>query len=389
MFDRRLFLKTTGAGMMTALAAGRAAAASPRTDSRLVMILLRGGLDGLHALPPYADSEYQKMRPTLALSMADKVVDLDGYFGLHPALEALKPLYSAGELLFMPAVAARYRDQSHSEAQNMLENGSGKPFGAEDGWLNRAILGLNPGERELGLSLGPTVPLILQGEAPIQSWGDDERAALDRDFLFQVGQMYRSDPLFMDALQLGAPGSGLLTGPQASPGTEDFIGSAKVAAQNLSRSDGARIAVMELQGWDTHFDQARRLEPLLAQLAQGITTLKDELGPRVWRRTAVVVVSEFGRSPAENDSQGTDHGDGGLAIMAGGAVRGGRIVGHWPGLTQTTLLNETRSRSQNAYESMFKAVLIDHLDLDRHFVEDKVFPNSGGVLPHKGLLHFS
>ncbi len=389
MFDRRFFLKGSGAGMMTAIAAGRGATAAPRIESRLIIILLRGGLDGLHALPPYADSEYRRLRPTLALTMADKVVDLDGYFGMHPALKPLRPLYSEGELLFMPAAARHYRDQSHSEAQNMLENGSGKPYGARDGWLNRAILGLQPGQRKLALSLGPSIPLILQGEAPVQSWDESEPAALDEDFLFQIGQMYRSDPLFLDALQTGAPDAAALIDPKTRPDTENFTDAATVTAEQLSRNDGPRIAVMEMQGWDTHFDQARRLNLLLGQLAEGIITLKQGLGQRIWRRTAVVVVSEFGRTAEENDRQGTDHGSGGLAIMAGGAVRGGRIVGHWPGLNETSLLDERAARSQNAYESMFKAVLIDHLDLERHFVEDKVFPNSSGVLPHKGLLHFS
>ena len=153
MFDRRSFLQSTGAGMAAALAGPGAAFAAPLPQSRLVMILLRGGLDGLHALPPYADDDYHRLRPSLGLTPTHKIADLDGYFGLHPSLAPLLELYNDGELLMMPAAAsAQYQSRSHFEAQNVLENGSGKPYGARDGWLNRAIQGLETGERMLGLA---------------------------------------------------------------------------------------------------------------------------------------------------------------------------------------------------------------------------------------------
>ncbi|MDX1781581.1 MAG: DUF1501 domain-containing protein [Thalassovita sp.] len=393
MFDRRSFLQRSSAGLLTALAGSNAVFADVETDNRLVFILLRGGLDGLHALPPYADRNYQRLRPTLALSMADKVVDIDGYFGLHPALAPLKPLYTAGELLFVPAAATRYRSRLHFEGQNLLENGSGTPYGARDGWLNRAIQGFGGEDRRFGLALGPTVPLILKGDAEIQTWDMMEPTPPGADFLYRLGQMYQSDPLFRDALQETQgefkPSPDRLELPNSPTQSENFDLAAQATAELLARHDGPRIAVMELQGWDTHYDQARRLHTPLAQLAQGILTLKDGLGQRVWRKTTVVVVSEFGRTVAENETQGTDHGTGGLLIMAGGAVRGGRIVGKWPGLGEQDLFEGRSLTPENDCESMFKSVLIYHLDLDRHFVENKVFPNSSGMLPHRGLLHSS
>ena len=152
--NRRAFLQAGAAGLLGTLAASRLAFASAPTDNRFVFVFLRGGLDGLHALPPYADADYRRLRPGLALQ-ADQVLSLDGYFGMHPSFAPLRPMWEAGSLAFVPAAATGYRERSHFDGQNMLENGSGHPFGARDGWLNRAILGLNAGDRRLGLALGP------------------------------------------------------------------------------------------------------------------------------------------------------------------------------------------------------------------------------------------
>ncbi len=166
----------------------------------------------------------------------------------------------------------------------------------------------------------------------------------------------------------------------------NFGMSTRAAADLLARADGPRIAAMELQGWDTHFGQEGRLTNLLGQVAEGILELKAGLGD-VWAKTTVMVVSEFGRTAAQNASRGTDHGTGGLAILAGGAVRGGRIAGDWPGLTDRALFEERDVRAVNDYESLFKAVLIAHMGLDQAFVEDRVFPASRRTRPMDGLLH--
>ena len=386
MLARRSFL--TGAAALAALASARAAFAAAPTDRRFVLVLLRGGLDGLHALPPHGDRDYRRLRPTLALS-PDPVLDLDGYFGLHPALGDLMPLYRAGELLLVPAAATRYRDRSHFDGQNMLENGSGKPYGAQDGWLNRAIIGLNGGDRRLGLALGPSVPLILQGPARVRSWSDSGLPAADEDFLARVTVAYQNDPLFAAALRDArggvkpAVGMGDMAG---EPGREQvYVKAARAAADLLARPDGPRVAVLESQGWDTHFAQERRLTELLGDLSRGLLELKRGLG-EAWRETVVMVVSEFGRTAAENGSRGTDHGTGGLALLAGGAVAGGRIVGDWPGLSDRALYEGRDVLAANAYERLFKAVLIGHLGLDLGFVEDRVFPASRAQSPMDGLF---
>lgn len=390
--DRRTFFGMSSAALMSALLRSGTAFAAAPGDARLVMIVLRGGLDALHALPPYADPDYHRLRPRLGLggSRLDVTpVDLDGYFGLHPGLSTLLPLYQAREVLFLPAAATAYRDRSHFDGQNMLENGSGAPFGARDGWLNRALLGLNDFDRRLGLALGPAVPLILRGDAPVQAWSESRLPEVDTDFLVRLQRVYARDPLFFDALH---DAQGALKPDFDRALLEETRGRAKdtrlaalAAGDLLGRAEGPRIAVIEIGGWDTHFAQERRLSELLAQVSDAILTVKSELGP-VWANTVVSVVSEFGRTAAENASAGTDHGTGGIALLAGGAVRGGQIAGTWPGLSARALYQNRDLRAVNAYEAMFKALLIGHLGLSEGFVEDNVFPNAQAFAPMSGVL---
>ena len=387
--DRRSLLKGTGAGVLASLVSTRAAFAAAPTDNRLVLVFLRGGLDGLHALAPFDDRDYRRLRPTLALGIGrhdNAPIPLGGTFGLHPSLAPLKALYDGGELLFVPAASTRYRERSHFDGQNMLENGSGRPYGAEDGWLNRAILGLNAGDRRLGLALGPAVPLILQGPARVRTWANSSLPQVDKDFLLRLASVYAQDPLFAEALHdaSGALRPDVDTSMVDQPlPRKDFLLSARAAADLLARDEGPRIAAMELPGWDTHFNQEQRLAGLLGTVAQGLLDLKAGLGD-AWARTTVMVVSEFGRTAAENGSRGTDHGTGGLAILAGGAVRGGRIAGDWPGLAR--LYEDRDVAPVNDYEAIFKALLIGHLGLNQALVEDHVFPGNARTAPMDGLL---
>ncbi|WP_323037144.1 DUF1501 domain-containing protein [Pararhodobacter sp.] len=386
MLHRRAFLQGACAGLLATSGATRMAFATTPGDKRFVFIFLRGGLDGLHALAPFGDPRYGQLRPRLALG-ASEVISLDGYFGLNEALAGLLPLYQAGELSFVPAASTRYRNRSHFDGQNVLENGSGRPFGARDGWLSRAIIGLNGGDRRLGLALGPTVPLILQGEAEIQTYANSPLPEVDDDFLARLGALYRTDALFArafnDAQDVPDPEmTGMTNQPLAN---QDFAVSARVAAEFLTRPTGPRIAAMEMLGWDTHAGQRGRLNRLLGGLTQGILDLRSGLG-RDWANTVVVVASEFGRTAGENGNQGTDHGTGGLAMIAGGAVTGGRIAGDWPGLSASALFEGRDVAARNDCESLFKAVLIDHLGLDAGYVEQVVFPDSLASEPMSGLI---
>lgn len=386
--DRRLFLKFSGIAGLSAAGPRLAFAAAPG-ENRVVFVILRGGLDGLHAVPPYGDREYRRLRPTLAVpgpGRAGGALDLDGSFGLHPALAPLHGLYAAGDLLVVPAATTRYRERSHFDGQNMLENGSGAPFGARDGWLNRAIAELNAGDRRLGLALGPAIPLLLQGDAPVATWADSPLPRADEDFLDRLAFAYRDHPLFVRALA-DARDSMAMAPPEKLDRSRGkaFETAAKAAARLLSQDEGPRIAVMESGGWDTHFGQERRLAQLFGQLSDGVVALRDGLGAH-WRDTVVVVVSEFGRTAAENGSRGTDHGVGGVAFLAGGAVRGGRVAGRWPGLAASALYEGRDLRPTTDYESLFKAVLIARLGMSPAVVEDRIFPGSFASAPAQGLF---
>jgi uncharacterized protein (DUF1501 family) len=384
--DRRRFL-ALGTASAAALALGRVAFATTPGEARFVFLFLRGGLDGLHALAPHADADYLALRPRLALRDAG-VIDLDGYFGLNAAMAGLMPLWRAGDLAFVPASATGYRDRSHFDGQNMLENGSGQPFGARDGWLNRAIAGLNGGDRRLGLSLGTTVPLILQGAAPVQAWTNEDIPDPSEDFLQRIGRLYADDPLFAaayrDARASVQPDMDMAA-MQGGGNGGAFVLAARAAADLLSQAEGPRIAVMDLGGWDTHVGQPGRLGRQLEVLTRGLLALREGLGD-AWARTVVMVGSEFGRTAGENGSNGTDHGTGGLAMLAGGAVVGGRIHGDWPGLGPRDLFEGRDVHALNPYEGLFKAVLTNHLGLDRSYLERVVFPGTDRIDPATGLV---
>ena len=389
--DRRNFLLLSSASALASFSGSSLALSSANTEKRLVLIILRGGLDSLHALPPYADRDYKSLRPNLALGVTSdehSVIDLDGYFGLHPALKHLKDLYASKELLIFPASASRYRRRSHFDAQNFLENGSGKPFGSKDGWLNRSIMGLNYEDRRAGLALGPTVPLIIQGQGSVQTWSQSSLPLADEDFLTRLERIYGNDPLFAKAYANARGGrrpEGTMEQGRKRKRRHKFPDLAKIAGGFLKEPSGPRIAVMEMQGWDTHFGQSWRLTKLFREYSEGLDQLKKTLG-NAWSDTAVLTVSEFGRTVAENGSRGTDHGTGGLAFMAGGSLNGGKLIGAWPGLNSKALYEGRDLTPSNTYEGLFKAALISHLGLKQSFVEDKVFPNSAAIRPMEQLF---
>lgn len=392
MLNRRHLIQALGgSAALSSLGALKVAHASLMGESRFVLVILRGAMDGLHALVPYGDPNYAKLRRSIAVprpGARDGAIDLDGHFGLHPALAPLYDLYRKKELLPVPAVSTRYRDRSHFDAQNVLENGTGKPYGAHDGWLNRAISQMQ-GNRRLGLSIGPTVPLVLQGKTGVQAWSESSLPSVSEDFLGRLEMMYSMDPLFAKALEQGRMAGDVdadlsATGAKSKQAAQ-FITASKAAADLLSQPSGPRIAVVESHGWDTHYSQMFRMDALLDGLAKGIMSFHDALGYR-WKDTTIMVVSEFGRTAAQNGSQGTDHGTGGLALLAGGTVNGGRIGGDWPGLAPNQLLQGRDVRPTTDYDSIFKAVLQGPLGMSSTQVEREVFPDSGSLKPAQGLF---
>ena len=377
----------------------RLSLAAAATDRRLVVVILRGALDGLAAVPPHGDRDYRTARGGLALAApggAGGIVDLDGFYGLNPALAPLHDLYARRELLVVHAVATPYRDRSHFDGQDLLENGTTTPHEASSGWLNRAI-GLMPGaDRTTGLAVAQTVPLLLRGPMAVASWAPSRLPALDEGFLDKVAELYRGDPLFAQALAESERSHGLAQqtlGDDAMPtmggDRAQLIKTiAGDAGKLLAADEGPRVAVLEAYGWDTHAGQGTdkgRLATALGGLADSLVALAAGLGP-AWSKTVVLTITEFGRTVAMNGTGGSDHGTASVALLLGGAVAGGRVVGTWPGLAADRLYQGRDLAPTTDLRAVAKAVLVGHLGLKPAEVERVVFPDSAGVAGSPQLL---
>jgi uncharacterized protein (DUF1501 family) len=400
---RRRFL--LGAGALAATATiPNALFAYSGGSSRLVVVILRGALDGLAAVPPYGDPDYASLHRELAIGAPgapDGALALNNTFGLHPALSFLHERFAAGELVVFDAVASPYRDRSHFDGQNVLENGLAKPIGSADGWLNRALAALPRGSGRFGRSavaISQNVPLILRGEASVISKSPQATPDVDEDLLARLADLYSQDDWFSarlsEAMQTekmvdGAADAGVMSKVAAQAGYPDRVGAVARMASELMRSDGGpEIAVIEASGWDTHANQGGAkglLATRLAGLDKGLKSLAEGLGP-LWPQTAVLVVTEFGRTAAMNGTRGTDHGTGGCAFLVGGAVRGGQVIADWPGLAPKALLDNRDLRPTLDLRSVFKAVLDEHMHVDANTLAKRVFPDSSGARPLQGLI---
>ena len=376
---RRHFLGSMGAAASLVLWPSLSGQATPASvaGTRLLVVLLRGALDGLHAMPPLHDPHYTRLRGALAVQEARP---LEGGFGLHPALGTFARLSAQGQLLPVLAVAPPYRQRSHFDAQDCLENGTARPHGASTGWLNRCGLALGAGE---ALAMAAVTPLIVRGPGAVRGWSPPLPQEVDPLLLQRLQPLYAADPVlsgdFDRALEDGrVDADARMRGGRLARAME-------VAAGFMAAADGPRLGFVEDSGWDTHSQQAPVLARKLAELDAGLRAFRDGSGAG-WSRTVVAVVTEFGRTAAANGTAGTDHGTGGLAFLAGGAVRGGRVAGDWPGLAPADL-NEGRDlRATSDLRALFKGVLGPHLGLAESVLETQVFPDSRKVRALDGLL---
>jgi len=408
MNRRRLI--ALGARLTLASQLPRVAFADYAGDARLVVAILRGGLDGLAAVPPYGEPRYTNLRRELAISPpdgSDGARKLDGLFALHPALETLHGLYLSRELTVVPAVATPYRERSHFDGQEILENGGTRADGTRDGWLNRS-LGTLPGAADRpAIALVQNVPLLLRGDASVTTWVPSPLPEADSDLLDRIADLYAYDSLLSGRLHEALTARALLDGvtsevplelPSDTPAgaggerrsrnRDQGLRLAAAAGRFLGSEDGPRIAVLESRGWDTHANQGAdqgALANRLARLDASIAVLRESLGD-VWSRTAVLVVTEFGRTAAENGTRGTDHGTGGCAFLAGGAVRGGRVIGDWPGLAERDLLDGRDLRPMVDLRGVLKGVLRDHLGVEDAQLHTRIFPASTSVPAIDGLI---
>lgn len=395
---RVLGLLAAGAGAFALPGLPGAVFAAAPGERRFIVVLLRGALDGLAAMPPLGDPNYHEKRGALALKPpgeAGGCLPLDGMFALHPALAPIHPYWQKRELLVIHAAGNGYRTRSHFDAQDLMESGLAAKAHISDGWLNRAIALMHAGDHRLGLAVGGAVPLILRGAVPVASW---EPAGGLRDaspdFLSALTPLYAKDALLGPALADGLKAqnfSQAVLGSDMAPGArgfgpKSFAPLAEAAARLVAAPDGPRIAVLEMGGWDTHVNEGAesgRLAQNLEGLAAGLDALAKAMGP-AWDETVLVTVTEFGRTVAVNGNNGTDHGTASVLLVMGGAVAGGRVAGDWPGLAQ---LEDNRDlRVATDTRRVMKGILRDHLGLDRAPLDRRVFPDSAALRPFDALL---
>jgi uncharacterized protein (DUF1501 family) len=322
--------------------------ASAPGEGRLVVIVLRGGLDGLDLLPPLGDPHLAALRPDI-----DPASDLSGYFGLHPAMDPLRPLWAKGQLAFAHAISTPYRDKrSHFDGQDLLEAGTGMDTLGQTGtgWLNRLLAQIPGAEAQTAYAIGRSDMLLMRGPADVANWSPDAALTLSPQAELLLERVMHDDPLFRDATSeaIALSQSAISLDAMRAEVDQGDMMSAMIAAQTGARPDAiarfaaqrlredTRIAAFSLSGFDTHATQSRGLPKALERLTQAITTLHSDLGP-IWDKTAVVAVTEFGRTARLNGTGGTDHGTAGAMIMAGGALSRAQIVTDWPGLSEADL----------------------------------------------------
>ena len=357
---------------------------------KLVVIICRGAMDGLSLAPPIGDPDYAVLRGPIAIP-ADQALRLDDTFALHPKLANLHRLAKAGQARIAPAVAIPERIRSHFEAQDLLETGGGRLYAVTTGWLNRALQAA-PRTRSLtALSIGAQEPLILHGPVQAQSWSPGGRMSAETDRVAGVLQdLYASDPLLGPALASGLQTEAMaqsMTGGAAMKPT-DVAAFASTAAKFLTAEGGPSIAVLSLDGFDTHAGQGAaegQLANRLNTLDQVIAGLQTGMGP-AWSDTVVLAATEFGRTARINGTGGTDHGTASALVLAGGALKPGGIVGDWPTLAQDRLFENRDLAPTLDIRAVFKGVLADHLGLDRRALEGAVFPDSAAARPAAGLI---
>jgi uncharacterized protein (DUF1501 family) len=384
--DRRKFLVLAGSTLALPLLGGGVAVAGPQAP-RLVIVNLRGGLDGLGAIAPYGDPLYRQTRGTLALpepGAPSGLHDLDGFFGLHPSLAHGRACYNRGELLPAIGVASPYRNRSHFDAQDVLANGTSAPAG-RTGWLNRALPSMG-GDEASAISVGALVPLLLRGPAPVSSWVPAADEEPQPHFLATIDGLYEADPDLGPLWQESRRAS--MNADQAS-GSRGFEGTCATAAALLDAPVGPRVVSLELSGWDTHSAQGSvsgRLANRLALLDKGLARLHADMSPETWSRTVILVVSEFGRTVRINGTGGTDHGTAGACLLLGGAVNGGTVLHDWRGLQENALYDGRDLYPSTDIRSIFKAVLRDHMKIGEGVIESDIFPGSAAAPARPGLI---
>lgn len=380
-------------------------ARAERRDPRFLLIVLRGALDGLATVAPVGDPDWVRLRGDAALTLGGAApgLALDGFFALNPAMPNLHRLYKAKQATIVHAAATPYRERSHFDGQDVLESGLARPGQTDSGWLNRALATLTADEpvaaqARATFAIGPVTPLVVRGKAQILSWTPPRLPPAGDDTVTRLLDLYaHTDPELARALEERIGIAAIARDGDMSPGRglagagavrRYFLESAGAAAKFLARSDGPRIGALAFDGWDTHANEGAtngRLAALLGALDGAIAAVESGMGD-AWRDTVVAVVTEFGRTARINGTDGTDHGTATVALLAGGALKGGRVVADWPGLAANKLYEGRDLRPTTDLRAVMKGVLRDHLRVSDGALATAVFPDSAAARPTRGLV---
>jgi len=381
-------------------------------SSRRELLLASGTLFAWAFAPKLAraegrDPDWVALRGDKALTLSGQTpgLPLNSFFALNPAMPNLHRLYSSGAATIVHASATPYRERSHFDGQDVLESGVLRPGASETGWLNRALTTLAADTRvgsakRNAFAVGPVTPLVVRGPAPVLSWTPPRLPPANDDTTMRLLDLYRhTDPALARALEermglAAIAGAGATKSEQRPAGGGPaqlrayFAESAGMAAKFLAQPDGPRIGALAFDGWDTHQDEGAlngRLAALLGALDGALAAIETNMGP-AWRDTAVVVVTEFGRTARINGTEGTDHGTATVALLAGGALKGGRVIADWPGLKPAQLQDGRDLKPTTDLRAVVKGLLNEHLRVDEKALAAAVFPDSAAVKPMKGLL---
>jgi uncharacterized protein (DUF1501 family) len=383
------------AGFFASAFMPRLAYAGASSDPRLLVVVLRGGLDGLSAVVPHGDPYYMGLRGGIAL-LPSTTLKLDDTFGLHPAMPSFGGLFKSGEASIVHAACVPRRNRSHFDAQDNLENGF--PDGVQNsnatGWLNRLLSTLPAGDpiSTKGAVQVGEAPLILRGPAPVLGWSSASFNHLDASTVDGILGIYDTlEPKMAEAYRRGLAADALAEAINPGADGENVSQLRKAfrgAARMMGAANGPRIAVLSVKGFDTHTSQGGVTGALADRLAQLDTGIADfrAASPGTWADTVIVCVTEFGRTAAVNGTNGTDHGVGTVAFLAGGAVNGGSVRTDWPGLGPQQLHENNDLMATTDLRAVFKGVLRDHLGVPTTLLDDQIFPSSAGVAPMNDLI---
>jgi uncharacterized protein (DUF1501 family) len=401
--SRRAVLGAAGVLFAWSFVPKFAYAAAGSRDPRFLLVILRGALDGLSAVPPIGDPDYAGLREGIALAKdgPEAALPLDGFFYLHPAMPNLARLYKQGQATIVHAAATGYRERSHFDGQDVLESGQPGAGATQSGWLNRLIANLPAGEgvsRKGVLGVGVVPPLVVRGEAPVLGWAPPRMARAGSDLTMRLADLYgQRDPGLARALAQAIETEGLaqrrgMAGEQKGGGGPDTADAmrriAEGAAALVGADDGPRIAALAFEGWDTHANEGGakgRLANLLGGLDGAFAAFEQGLAP-AWKDTVVMVATEFGRTAAVNGTTGTDHGTGTVAFLVGGGVKGGRVVADWPGLKAEQLYQNRDLKPTTDIRAVAKGVVSELFGLSGPVLAETVFPETGGLAPMSGLI---